>query len=236
MKKFTAIILLSVLLIAVVLGLGQQRLLDQSALAKETGTQDAAMTSEGAQAIDNSDKSQISQVTSTGEKKMKTIYFAGGCFWGMERLMSVVTGVEDAQSGYANGIGDNPTYEQVVRGNTGYRETVKVVYDDNVIGTRDLLRLFFGTIDPTVTNRQGNDVGSQYQTGVYWEDAEDEAVIREAAEAEKAQQKVFNVEIEPLTTYWPAEEYHQDYLVKNPQGYCHIGPADFEVARNLVKE
>lgn len=167
---------------------------------------------------------------------MKTIYFAGGCFWGMEKLMSVVPGVTEAQSGYANGRGDNPSYEQVCGGKTGYREAVKVSYDENVIGTRDLLRLFFEVIDPTVSNRQGNDVGSQYQTGVYWEDAEDEAVIQKAADEEKGRHKSFHVEIGPLTSYWPAEEYHQDYLEKNPFGYCHIGPADFNKARRLVKE
>lgn len=236
MKKITAIILLSVLVIAAVVGLSQQNLLNQSASANGTEAQPTALLADETQIADHSAGSQLNSTTDLGEKNMKTIYFAGGCFWGMERLMSVVTGVEDAQSGYANGVGDNPSYEQVVRGKTGYRETVKVVYDENIIGTRDLLRLFFGTIDPTVSNRQGNDVGSQYQTGVYWEDAEDEAVIREAAEAEKLLHKAFNVEIEPLTSYWPAEEYHQDYLVKNPQGYCHIGPSDFDIARKLVKE
>ncbi len=236
MKKITAIILLSCLAIAAVLGFGNTNMLDQSAFANQTETLPASVLEDDTQAITDTLNSQSSSKTISGGENMKTIYFAGGCFWGVERLMSVVTGVQDAQSGYANGQGDNPTYQEVIRGNTGYRETVKVSYDENVIGTRDLLRLFFSTIDPTVSNRQGNDVGSQYQTGVYWEDDEDEAIIREAAEAEKVLHKSFEVEIEPLTSYWPAEEYHQDYLVKNPQGYCHIGPADFEAARNLVKE
>ena len=184
----------------------------------------------------NQVNAQTSSALESGEENMKTIYFAGGCFWGVERLMSLVPGVKESQSGYANGEGENPTYEQVISGNTGYRETVKVTYDENIIGTKDLLRLFFGVIDPTVSNRQGNDVGSQYQTGVYWEDDEDEEVIRGAAEAEKMLHKEFQVEIEPLHSFWPAEEYHQDYLVKNPFGYCHIGPNDFEKARELVKE
>lgn len=170
------------------------------------------------------------------EQHMKTIYFAGGCFWGVEKLMSLVNGVSDAQSGYANGTLDNPTYQQVIGGDTGHRETVKVVYDPQVIGLSDLLRLYFATIDPTVKNQQGNDIGTQYQTGVYWEDEEDQRVVEAAAEKAREGHPAFHVEIAPLTSFWAAEEYHQDYLEKNPFGYCHIGPADFELARQLKKE
>lgn len=170
------------------------------------------------------------------EQNMKTIYFAGGCFWGVEKLMSLVTGVQDAESGYANGTVENPTYQQVIRGDTGHRETVKVVYDPEVIGLKDLLRLFFATIDPTVQNRQAHDVGTQYQTGVYWQDEADRAVVEAVAEKERERHPVFHVELLPLSAFFTAEEYHQDYLVKNPEGYCHIGPADFELARQLKKE
>lgn len=168
--------------------------------------------------------------------EMKTIYFAGGCFWGMERLMELVPGVVDAESGYAQGNLEKPTYEQVCRGDTGHRETVKVSYDPSKIGLGDLLRLFFSVIDPTVKDRQANDVGSQYQTGVYWSDASAEEIILAAAEREKAKHSAFHVEMAPLTVFWPAEDYHQDYLVKNPLGYCHIGPDDFDKARHLTKQ
>ena len=235
MKKLIWISLLSFLLIVIALGIGKQNIIQP--VSGDQAEQETAVTSDTEHETGNTENNKvINSMTETGDKSMKTIYFAGGCFWGMERLMSVVPGVEDAQSGYANGEGDNPSYQQVTSGKTGYRETVKVTYDENIIGTRDLMRLFFSTIDPTVSNRQGNDVGSQYQTGVYWEDAEDETIVREFAETEKTKHRSFRVEIEPLTSYWPAEEYHQDYLVKNPFGYCHIGPADFDMARKLVKE
>ncbi len=178
----------------------------------------------------------VSAAAEEGQTPMKTIYFAGGCFWGVEQLMSLVNGVEDAQSGYAQGTLEQPTYQQVIGGDTGHRETVKVVYDPEVIGLKDLLRLFFATIDPTVKNRQGNDIGTQYQTGIYWEDEADAEVVQAAAQQEQAKHPAFHVELAPLTAFWPAEEYHQDYLMKNPSGYCHIGPADFEMARKLVKE
>lgn len=166
---------------------------------------------------------------------MKTIYFAGGCFWGMEKLMSLVEGVADAQSGYANGHTEHPSYEQVCAGNTGHRETVKVDYDETVIGLAELTGLFFSVIDPTVKNRQAHDIGTQYQTGIYWDNEEDAALIKALAEEERAKQPAFYVELEPLRAFWPAEAYHQDYLVKNPQGYCHIGPKDFERARKLKR-
>ncbi len=166
---------------------------------------------------------------------MKTIYFAGGCFWGMEKLMSLVEGVADAQSGYANGHADHPDYRQVCGGGTGHRETVKVSYDESVIGLEDLVGLYFSAIDPTVKDRQAHDVGSQYQTGIYWESEEDGAEVRRLAEREKAKHEAFYVELAPLRVFWPAEDYHQDYLDKNPQGYCHLGPENFERARALKK-
>lgn len=169
-------------------------------------------------------------------KDMKTIYFAGGCFWGTERLFELVPGVTDVESGYANGSTENPSYEQVIRGDTGHRETVRVIYNPEQIGLKDLLRLYFAVVDPSVKNQQGNDIGTQYQTGVYWEDEADGAVVKAAAEAESRKHSAFHVETLPLSAFWPAEEYHQDYLVKNLYGYCHIGTGDFELARNLTKE
>ncbi len=169
-------------------------------------------------------------------QNMKTIYFAGGCFWGVEKLMSLVSGVSDAVSGYANGTTTEPTYQQVLKGDTGHRETVKVSYDPAQVGLKDLLKLYFSVIDPTIADRQGNDIGSQYQTGIYWESAQDEAVIREYAGQEQAKHRAFMVELAPLHAFWPAEDYHQDYLDKNPQGYCHIPLSAFEEARRLVPQ
>ncbi len=170
------------------------------------------------------------------EVEMKTIYFAGGCFWGVEHMMELVPGVVDAVSGYANGTVDNPTYRQVVGGDTGHRETVKVTYDPNLVTLTELTELFFSAIDPTVKNRQGNDVGSQYQTGIYYSWPEDGELIKSLAETEKQKHSAFEVEIAPIDSFWEAEDYHQDYLVNNPGGYCHLGPKDFERARETGKK
>lgn len=162
---------------------------------------------------------------------MRTIYFAGGCFWGVEHMMELVPGVVDAVSGYANGTVENPDYGQVVSGATGHRETVKVRYDPGLVTLTELTELFFSAIDPTVKNRQGNDIGSQYQTGIYYEQEAEGAIIRALAETEKQKHSAFVVEIKPLDAFWDAEEYHQDYLIKNPGGYCHLGQKDFDRAK-----
>ncbi len=162
------------------------------------------------------------------------IYFAGGCFWGIEELMRLVPGVTDATSGYANGTTESPTYREVTTGKTGHRETVRVVYRPADVSLQALLSLFFSTIDPTVENRQGNDVGKQYQTGVYYVGETDAGIVRAAAERERARQEKFVVEIAPLTSFYPAESEHQDYLERNPGGYCHIGADAFDRARGLT--
>ena len=174
-------------------------------------------------------------VTRAGVEEIKTIYFAGGCFWGVEHMMQQVPGVTEAVSGYANGTLEKPTYQQVLTGGTGHRETVRVRYDARLVTLEELLGLFFSAIDPTVKNRQGNDIGTQYQTGIYYENEEDGKIVQAAAEAEKALHPAFHVEIAPLTNFWDAEDYHQDYLVKNPGGYCHLGAEDFERARQTGK-
>lgn len=173
------------------------------------------------------------QVSAQSEPKL--IYFAGGCFWGIEHMMAMVPGVVDAVSGYANGTTENPDYYQVTSGKTGHRETVRVAYDPSLVTLEELLTLYFETINPTVKNRQGNDIGSQYQTGVYYTNEADGETVKAFAEEEKAKYKNFEVEIGPLTSFWEAEDYHQDYLVKNPGGYCHITQEDFELARNTGK-
>ena len=151
------------------------------------------------------------------------IYFAGGCFWGIEHLMQAIPGVVDAQSGYANGTGaEDANYSKILSGKTGFRETVQVVYDPEQVSLDALLLAYFYVIDPTVQHRQGNDVGSQYQTGVYYTDKNTKEIVERIAAIERSHSEEFYVEIGPLLNYFPAEEYHQDYLEKNPDGYCHI--------------
>ncbi len=157
----------------------------------------------------------------------KTIYLAGGCFWGLEAYFAQIDGVLDAESGYANGpvakgAVQNPSYEQVCRG-SGHAETVKLLYDPAKISLADLLQYYFRVVDPTSLNKQGNDRGVQYRTGVYYTDETERPLIEAALAAEqKKYEKPLVVEVEPLRDYIPAEDYHQDYLRKNPGGYCHI--------------
>jgi len=162
------------------------------------------------------------------------IYLAGGCFWGLEQLMQSIPGVIDAQSGYANGTGEeDAVYEIILGGETGFRETVRVEYDPEQVSLDALLLAYFYVIDPTVENRQGNDVGSQYQTGVYYTNDKAKETVERIAELERSRNKKFVVEIEPLLNYYPAEEYHQNYLENNPFGYCHIPWEEMELFSQL---
>lgn len=168
---------------------------------------------------------------------MATIYLAGGCFWGVEKYMASVRGVIDAESGYANGITESPTYREVVTGRTGHAETVRVEYDPAIAPLPFLLELFYEAIDPTSLNRQGNDRGTQYRTGIYYTDPADLPLIEASLDAlQERYDKPVVVEVAQLTDYTPAEEYHQDYLDKNPGGYCHIGLDLFEKAANAVPD
>ncbi|MDD3960106.1 MAG: peptide-methionine (R)-S-oxide reductase MsrB [Oscillospiraceae bacterium] len=166
---------------------------------------------------------------------MKEIYLAGGCFWGLEKYMSLLPGVSETESGYANGSVENPTYEQVCTGSTGHTETVRVVYDPDKATLGFLIRMFFDAIDPTSLNRQGNDVGKQYRSGIYYRNEEDLPVIRTEIEflEEKIKRKSA-IEVGPLHSYYPAEEYHQKYLDKHPNGYCHIGSAKMDRAARAI--
>ena len=154
---------------------------------------------------------------------MKEIYIAGGCFWGTQKFFDQFDGIIETEVGYANGKFLNPTYEQVCREDTGHAETVRIGFDERVISVTEILEKYFLTIDPLSVNRQGGDVGTQYRTGIYYEN---EALLPEiestvAAEAERVGQPLA-VEVRPLENFSPAEEYHQKYLDKNPGGYCHI--------------
>ncbi|HQC54757.1 MAG TPA: peptide-methionine (S)-S-oxide reductase MsrA [Clostridia bacterium] len=163
---------------------------------------------------------------------IKEIYFAGGCFWGLEKFFGLVDGVISTEVGYANGETLNPTYEQVCN-DSGHAETVKVIYNSSVITLTKLLQKFFLVINPYSINRQGGDIGVQYRTGVYFVDDLDYEVIKLFIDLEQAKtDKKIVVEVVKLKNYYQAEEYHQKYLDKNPFGYCHLKKADFEKARN----
>ena len=153
----------------------------------------------------------------------KEIYLAGGCFWGTEHYFKQIRGVISTEVGYANGTTPNPTYEEVYTDTTGYAETVHIVYDSDVVDLRLLIEMFFRSIDPTSLNQQGADCGTRYRTGIYYTDEGDMETINSVynAVAESAGEPLA-VELCPLQNFYPAEEYHQDYLDKNPGGYCHI--------------
>jgi len=173
--------------------------------------------------------------TYTKRDGIDVIYLAGGCFWGTEKLMESIPGVVDVVSGYANGNPDVvPDYGKVVSGNTGYRETVRVKYNPDVVSLDSLLFAYFYVIDPTIENAQGNDRGTQYQTGVYYVDEASQAAVDRIATIERTRSEAFVVEIEPLERFYDAEEYHQDYLDKNPYGYCHISPNEIRVVSEMI--
>lgn len=184
-----------------------------------------------------------------GEKK--EIYLAGGCFWGVEEYFSRVDGVLDAESGYANGKSETTQYELI--GQTDHAETVRVTYDAGKVSLKDLLLHYFRVIDPTSVNQQGNDRGRQYRTGIYTVDTVDDAIVKEALEQLATKyEKPIQVEHSSLAHFIKAEEYHQDYLKKHPNGYCHINvnqaaypvideslypkPSDAEIKKKLSKE
>ena len=153
----------------------------------------------------------------------KLIYLAGGCFWGCQTYFDLTKGVLSTEVGYANGPTANPTYEQVKHEHTGHAETVKVEYDPEVLPLQTLLEKYFAVIDPTAVNHQGEDYGIQYRTGIYYVDEADRPVARACLDAlAKKYDAPLAVELKPLENFYPAEEYHQKYLEKNPGGYCHI--------------
>ncbi|WP_346887306.1 peptide-methionine (S)-S-oxide reductase MsrA [Clostridium sp. UBA1056] len=154
---------------------------------------------------------------------MKRIVLGGGCFWGVEEFFSRINGVMNTEVGYANGRTENPTYEDVCYGNTYFAEVCLIDYDENIISLEEILNKFWSIIDPTTLNRQGNDIGSQYRTGIYYVDKVDEEIIIKSVDnLQKNYIKKIATEIKPLENYYKAEEYHQRYLKKNPNGYCHI--------------
>jgi methionine-S-sulfoxide reductase len=153
---------------------------------------------------------------------MKSIYLAGGCFWGTQKFFDQFAGVVETQVGYANGPAKRPSYQDVCA-SSGHAETVKIMYDDNIITLTQLLDYYFMTIDPTSYHRQGMDMGMQYRTGIYYTDPDDLDEIKKRYDLEQSKySQNLQVEVKPLENFFPAEDYHQKYLDKNPGGYCHI--------------
>ena len=171
--------------------------------------------------------------------RIETITLAGGCFWCVEAVFEQVRGVVDVQSGYSNGRTIAPSYEQVCTGDTGHAEVVRVRFDPEELPLGDVLAIFFATHDPTTPNRQGNDVGTQYRSGIYWHDEAQKPVIeRVLAEANAALGGRVVTEVQPVSNYSAAEAYHQHYFAQHPnQGYCAavIGPK-VEKFRKVFKE
>ena len=155
--------------------------------------------------------------------KLNVIYLAGGCFWGVEAYISRLKGVNQTEVGYANGNDLAPTYEKVSRGKTGHAECVKLTYNPLIITLDEILENFFKIINPYTKNQQGNDIGTQYRTGIYWQDdGQKDIVLNFLKEKQKVSPKNIVVEAKQITSFFTAEEYHQKYLEKNPQGYCHV--------------
>ena len=167
----------------------------------------------------------------------KDIYLAGGCFWGTEHYFKQIEGVVDTEVGFANGHTENPTYKEVYTDETGYAETVHVRYAPDVVSLEFLLHMFFKAIDPTSLNKQGHDEGTRYRTGIYYTDAADLPIINQVYDDEQQHYgQPLVVERRPLERFYTAEEYHQDYLGKNPTGYCHLPQSLFEFARQARDE
>lgn len=166
----------------------------------------------------------MNKLTFDGYKKKKVIYLAGGCFWGVEGYFTQLDGVLSTEVGYANGNSEETDYHSLKQ--TDHAETIRIEYNENVISLEELLLHFYRIIDPVSINRQGNDIGRQYRTGIYYEDEElGKRAKRSLTQLQKKYDEPIAVECEPLKNYIKAEEYHQEYLEKNPSGYCHINLA-----------
>ena len=160
---------------------------------------------------------------------IKTIYLAGGCFWGVQHYFDQFDGILKTTVGYANGNTENPEYKDVKAGLTGHAETLEIQYDDTIISLSKILDLYFDIIDPVSVNQQGEDVGISYRTGIYYVDEKDLEMIQiKYDEIQKQYDSALAVELEPLKNFFNAEEYHQKYLDKNPGAYCHIPASKFK--------
>ena len=199
------------------------------------------ITTNNNQAVATTNVSDLpKEVKSLGKydmNKYKEIYLAGGCFWGVEKYFASIKGVVGTDVGYANGKTKNPTYEDVIYRGTNHAETVHIVYDPTVVSLPFILDMYYKIIDPTSINKQGNDRGVQYRTGIYYSDNNDAGIIKESLKKlANNYSKPIAIESLPIVNYYPAEAYHQKYLDKNPAGYCHIGKDKFQEAERAVDQ
>lgn len=181
--------------------------------------------------FDETDAQWLEKIADCVYGPQRDIWFAAGCFWGAQKFFKMIEGVEFTEVGFANGRTENPSYEQVYTDTTGYAECVHVRYNPEVVSLRELVRLYFRIIDPMSLNRQGEDEGTRYRTGVYYEDERDFDVLNE--EFRRLEEKLgagIAVELCPIVRFCKAEEYHQNYLDKTPGGYCHLSPEMFRLA------
>lgn len=183
--------------------------------------------------FDGTDRKYLEEVASLLYVKERDIWFAAGCFWGAQKFFKLVAGVTFTEVGFANGWEVNPTYKHVYTDETGHAECVHVRYEPDKVSLEELVRLFLKIIDPFSQNRQGEDEGTRYRTGIYYEDAGKDRPVIDAVirPFEKEAGRRVAIEVEPLRCFYKAEDYHQNYLDKNPGGYCHLSPALFDLAR-----
>lgn len=159
---------------------------------------------------------------------MKTIYLAGGCFWGVQHYFDQFDGIQQTTVGYANGKTEHPIYQDVKKGMTGHAETIEIHYNENKISLKEILNRYFDVIDPVSINKQGEDEGISYRTGIFYVNPQDIDIINnKMAEVQAQYNEPLAVLVEKLDNFWPAEEYHQKYLEKNPGAYCHIPKSFF---------
>ena len=183
--------------------------------------------------FDDTDRIWLEMIGSLAYGTQCDIWFAAGCFWGAQKFFKLVEGVEFTEVGFANGQLKNPTYEQVYTDTTGHAECVHVKYNPVVVSLEELAGLYFKIIDPLSLNKQGEDEGTRYRTGVYFADESDLPVLEKVFASVRKDLGVASIPVEllPLSSFYPADEYHQDYLDKHPGGYCHLSPAIFKLAR-----
>ena len=181
--------------------------------------------------FDETDREYLERIAEQVYGPERDIWFAAGCFWGAQKFFQRLEGVVFTETGFANGRTENPTYKEVYTDTTGHAETVHVRYDPEKVSLEHLTELFFKIIDPLSLNRQGEDEGTRYRTGVYYADPCDLSTLESVFQRVKNELGVADipVELEPLRCFYPADEYHQHYLDKNPGGYCHLSPALFNL-------
>lgn len=198
------------------------------AMLTGAGCGDSASSFDGAPSKDrpNPLKKEASKESMNGKTDLKLATFGNGCFWCTEAIFQRLNGVEKVMPGYSGGHADNPTYEQVCAGTTGHAESIQITYDPAKISYDELLEVFWKTHDPTTKNRQGNDVGSQYRSAVFYHDAEQKKLAetyKARLETEKIWDRPVVTEIDPFSKFWPAEDYHRNYYNNNPsKGYCAL--------------